>query len=181
MIRTQRLVLRPWRDSDLAPCAAMTSDPEVMRFFGILREGAASDAWVARVRAHFDREGFGIWAIEAPGIADFIGFVGLGRVPDWMPVAAGGIEAAWTLDRPYWRRGYASEAARAAIADGFARGIDEIVAFTSAINLPSRGVMENLGMSRDPAADFDHPRVPADSPLLPHVLYRILSGGGVHG
>jgi ribosomal-protein-alanine N-acetyltransferase len=151
----------------------MTSDPEVMRFFGVLRDRAASDAWVGRVREHFEREGFGIWAIEAPGVAEFIGFVGLSRVPGWMPVAAGGIEAVWTLDRPFWRRGYASEAARAAMGDGFGRlGLREIVAFTAAVNLPSRGVMEGIGMLWDAAADFDHPRVPADSPLCRHVLYR---------
>ena len=173
MLRSERLILRPWREADLAPCAAMTSDPEVMRYFGVLRDRAASDAWVARVRAHFDREGFGIWAIEAQGVADFIGFVGLSRVPAWMPVAAGAIEAVWTLDRPYWRRGYASEAAGTAMTDGFRRlGLAEIVAFTAAVNLPSRGVMAGLGMTRDPTADFDHPRVPADSPLRPHVLYR---------
>ena len=179
MLRARRLVLRQWRESDLAPCAAMTQDPEVMRFFGVTRDRPQSDAWVGRVRAHFAREGFGIWAIEAPGIADFIGFVGLSRVPGWMPVAAGGIEAVWTLDRPFWRQGYATEAAEAAMADGFGRlGLREIVAFTAAVNLPSRGVMEGLGMLRDPSADFMHPRVPPDSPLCPHVLYRSVAPAG---
>lgn len=174
MLRTRRLILRHWRETDLAPCAAMTQDLEVMRFFGVTRDRAQSDAWVGRVKAHFAREGFGIWAIEAPGVANFIGFVGLSRVPDWMPVAAGEIEAVWTLDRPFWRQGYATEAAEAAMADGFDRlGLREIVAFTAAINLPSRGVMEGLGMVRDPASDFLHPRVPADSDLCPHVLYRL--------
>jgi ribosomal-protein-alanine N-acetyltransferase len=149
----------------------MTSDPEVMRFFGVLREGAASDAWVARTRAHWEREGFGLWVVELPGTAPFIGFAGLSRVPDFMP-CAGGVEAAWTLARAFWRRGYATEAARAAMDDGFGRfGLAEIVAFTAAINLPSRGVMEALGMTRDPAEDFDHPRV-AEGPLRRHVLYR---------
>ena len=173
MLCSRRLVLRHWRESDRAPCAAMTQDTEVMRFFGVTRDRAQSDAWIDRVMAHFAREGFGLWAIEAPGVADFIGFVGLSRVPGWMPVAAGEIEAVWTLDRPFWRQGYATEAARAAMADGFGRlGLSEIVAFTAAINLPSRGVMEGLGMVCDPSAGFRHPRVPADSPLCPHVLYR---------
>ena len=173
MLRSRRLVLRQWRESDRAPCAAMTQDPEVMRFFGVTRDRLQSDAWVERVTAHFGREGFGIWAIEALGVADFVGFVGLSRVPAWMPVAAGGIEAVWTLDRPFWRQGYATEAAEAAMADGFGRlGFREIVAFTAAITLPSRGVMQGLGMVRDASADFLHPRVPADSPLCPHVLYR---------
>ena len=172
MLRSERLILRPWRDADLEPCAAMTSDPEVMRFFGVTRDRAQSDAWVARARVHFLREGFGIWAIEALGVAPFIGFAGLSRVPAWMPMA-GAIEAVWTLARPFWRRGYASEAARAAMADGFRRlGLAEIIAFTASVNQPSRGVMEAIGMVRDSAADFDHPRVPADDKLCRHVLYR---------
>ena len=173
MIRTRRLVLRPWREADLAPCAAMTANPEVMRFFGVTRDGAQSDAWVARTTAHWDREGFGIWAVEAPGRAAFIGFVGLSRIPDWMP-GAGGIEAVWTLDAPHWRQGYATEAAAAAIADGFARlAVGEILAFTAAVNAPSRAVMVALGMTY--RETFDHPKLPPDSPLRPHVLYRLLA------
>ena len=170
MIRTARLILRPWREADRAPCAAMTTDPEVMRYFGMLRERPASDAWIDRTRAHFDREGFGIWAVEAPVVAPFIGFVGLSRVPDFLP-DAGGIEAVWTLDRAFWRRGYAREAAAAAMEDGFGRlGIGEIVAFTAAINAPSRGVMLALGMRYEAA--FEHPKLPEGSPLRAHVVYR---------
>ena len=175
MIRTARLKLRPWREADRTPCAAMTADPEVMRFFGVLRDRAQSDAWIDRTHAHWDREGFGLWAVEAPGVAPFIGFVGLSRVPAWMP-CAGGVEAVWTLDRPFWRRGYATEAARAAMDDGFARlALAEIVAFTAAVNLPSQGVMRALGMTRDPAEDFDHPKV-AEGELRRHVLYRKRAG-----
>ena len=86
------------------------------------------------------------------------------------------VEAAWRLARPYWGRGYAYEAARAAIDDGFGRlGLDEIVAFTVPANRASRRVMEKLGMTRDPAEDFDfeHPRLPPGHPLRRHVLYRL--------
>ncbi|MCW3475794.1 GNAT family N-acetyltransferase [Limobrevibacterium gyesilva] len=172
MLTTARLVLRHWREDDLDAVAAMTADPVVMRYFLHARSRAQSDAWVAGVRAHFDRTGFGIWAVEAPGVAAFIGFVGLSQVPADMP-SAPSVEAVWTLDRPYWNRGYASEAARAAMADGFTRlGLDEIVAFTTVVNTPSRAVMERLGMVRDPTEDFDHPRVPAGHRLARHVLYR---------
>ncbi len=171
MLTTGRLILRPWNDADRAPCAAMTANPEVMRFFGITRDRPQSDAWIDRTVAHFAREGFGIWAVEAPGVAPFIGFVGLSRVPDWMP-GAGGLEAVWTLDAPFWRRGYATEAARAAIGYGYDRlGLSEILAFTAAANMPSQAVMRALGMTRDPTEDFDHPRV-LEGTLRRHVLYR---------
>jgi RimJ/RimL family protein N-acetyltransferase len=173
MLTTPRLILREWRDEDLAPLAAMTTDPEVMRFFPDIRDRPRSDAWAARVRAHIERHGFGIWAVEAPGVAPFIGFVGLSTIPPDFPTGPG-VEVLWTLDRPYWRRGYALEAARAALDDGFTRlRLNEILSFTAAVNTPSRGVMERLGMQRDAGGDFDHPRVPAGHKLRPHVLYRI--------
>ena len=174
MLRTARLVLRDWTEADLAPCAAMTADPAVMRYFPGTRDRAQSDAWVARTQAHFAREGFGIWAVEAPGIAPFVGFVGLSRVPDRMP-CAGGVEVVWTLAAAQWRRGFATEAARAAVDDGFARlGLAEIVAFTTTVNAASRAVMRSLGMTHDPAEDFDHPRIDAGSVLCRHVLFRLV-------
>ena len=180
MLRTERLLLRPWRDADLAPCAEMTADPAVMRLFVSARTREQSDAWVARARAHFDREGFGIWAVEAPGVADFIGFVGLSRVPEAMGFA--GVEAVWTLAAAHWRRGYATEAARAAVQDGFERlGLAEIVAFTTPENAGSRAVMRALGMTHDPAEDFDHKLVPPGHRLRRHVLYRIARPSGSAG
>jgi RimJ/RimL family protein N-acetyltransferase len=177
MLTPPRLILREWRDEDLVPLAAMTSDAEVMRFFTEIRPRARSDAWAARVRAHFEQHGFGIWAVEAPGVADFVGFVGLSTVAPDFPTGAG-VEIAWTFDRPFWHRGYALEAARAAVDDGFTRlGLGEILAFTATINAPSRALMERLGMTHDAAGDFDHPRVPVGHPLRLHVLYRIRPPG----
>jgi RimJ/RimL family protein N-acetyltransferase len=173
LLTTDRLVLRMWRDSDIAPVAAMFADPAVMRYFLGTRDAGYSERWVAGVRAHFARVGFGIWALEAPGVADFIGFAGLSEVPDYMP-AFPGVEIVWTLAEAYWRQGYATEAARAALADGFGRlGLSEIVAFTAAVNTPSRGVMTRLGMRRDPSENFQHPRIPPAHELAPHVLYRL--------
>ncbi len=172
MIRTERLILRPWRDADREPLAAITTDPEVMRFFGTTRAREQSDRWLDRVQAHFDTHGFGIWAVEAPGIAPLIGFVGLSAVPDIIPCAPA-VEGVWTLGSAWWRRGYCTEAARAAMTDGFDRlGLPEIVAFTARVNTPSQGVMRAIGMTHDAHGDFDHPRLPQDSPLRPHVLYR---------
>lgn len=174
-LTTERLTLRPWRDADRGPVAAITADPEVMRFFARSRDRAQSDAWLARVHNHFERTGFGIFAVDAHDLhgTPLIGFVGLSTVPDTIP-SAPAVEAVWTLGRAFWRRGYALEAATAAIRDGFSRiGLPEIVAFTAVINTPSRGVMEKLGMQRDPADDFDHPAVPEGNPVRPHVVYRL--------
>jgi len=170
VIHTDRLLLRPWRDDDAEPFAAMGRDPEVMEHFPALLDRAESDAAVARIRAHHEREGFGLWAVEVVGGASFIGFTGLAR-PRWRPEV---VEIGWRLARPHWGHGYATEAARAALAWGWANlEVDEIVAFVVPANVRSQAVMQRLGMTRDPAADFDHPLIPADHPVRPHWLYRI--------
>jgi len=174
-LRTRRLVLREWREEDAEPFAAMSADPAVMQYLVPFPDRAAMDAWVAAARTHWREHGFGQSVVELPGEAPFIGVVGLSRVRFALPFAPA-VEAAWRLARPYWGRGYAYEAARAAIDDGFGRlGLDEIVAFTVPANLASRRVMEELGMTRDPAEDFDfeHPRLPPGHPLRRHVLYRL--------
>ncbi len=113
----------------------------------------------------------GKWAVEAPGVAPFIGAVGLQPV-SYDAVFTPAIEVAWRLHRDYWGRGYATEAARAAIQDGFDRlHLTDIVAVTALPNQPSQRVMERLGMTRDIA--FNHPRVPEGHPLRRHVLYRL--------
>lgn len=185
-LRTSRLLLRPWRDRDLAPFAAMNADPEVRRWFPGLLDRAASDAAAARMQAHIDRHGFGFWALEAPGEAGFVGMAGLMHVTFEAPFAPA-VEAGWRLARGYWGRGYATEAAQASLDYGFggagdhetARGLGlhEIVAFAVPGNTPSRRVMERLGMTHDPASDFDHPALPEDSPLRRHVLYRVQDQG----
>jgi RimJ/RimL family protein N-acetyltransferase len=167
-LRTPRLLLREWRDADAAPFAAMSADSEVMRYLP-----APDEAWIARMRGHFDEHGFGQWAVELPGEARFIGAIGLNHVRWTLPFTPA-VEAAWRLARPYWGRGYALEAARAAIEDGFFRlRLNEIVAYTVPANRASRQVMERLGMVHDIAGDFDHPSRPVGDPLRRHVLYRL--------
>jgi RimJ/RimL family protein N-acetyltransferase len=166
---TERLVLRPWRDDDVEPFAAMSADPEVMEHYPAVLSRAETYASIQRIRAHFAREGFGLWALEAPGTAPFVGFTGLAR-PGFIPV----VEVGWRLARRYWGRGYATEAGRAAVAFGFADlALDEIVAFVVPGNLKSQRVMVRLGMLRDPSADFEHPAIPAGHRLRPHWLYRL--------
>lgn len=172
-LRTPRLLLREWREEDAEPFAAMSADPAVMEYLLPHPGRAASDLWIAVMRSHCDIHGFAFLAVEIPGEARFIGAVGLDRVPfeaHFTPA----VEIGWRLARPYWGKGYATEAARAVIDDGLGRvGLDEIVALTVPANRRSWRVMERLGMSRDPADDFDHPRVPDGHRLRRHLLYRL--------
>jgi RimJ/RimL family protein N-acetyltransferase len=172
-LKTERLTLRPWADSDLAPFAALNADARVMEFFPKTLDRAESDALAERIRGHFARHGFGLWAVGAPGVADFVGFVGL-AVPGFAAPFMPCVEIGWRLAVPYWGRGYATEAARAALGFGFGSlGLAEIVSFTVRDNWPSRRVMERLGMRHDPADDFDHPSLPQGHRLRRHVLYRL--------
>jgi RimJ/RimL family protein N-acetyltransferase len=164
-----RVVLRQWRDSDREPFAALNADPAVMEHFPSTLTREQSDAFVDRIAAAIEERGWGLWAVEVPGVAPFVGFVGLNVPPfrdDW-------VEVGWRLAREHWGHGYASEAAREALRHGFEElGLDEIVSFTVPVNVRSRAVMERIGMTRDPARDFDHPNV--DVPHLKrHVLYAI--------
>lgn len=135
MLRTPRLVLREWRDADLEPFAALNADPEVMAHMPRLYDRAASDAIVAYFREQFQQHGFGLWTVEAPGVADFLGFVGL-SIPRFTAPFTPCVEVGWRLARAYWGQGYATEAARAALAVGFTVvGLDEIVSFTAPVNV----------------------------------------------
>jgi RimJ/RimL family protein N-acetyltransferase len=166
VIRTERLVLRQWRDDDRAPFAALNADPVVMEHFPSTMTREQSDAFDDFNIRTIRERGWGLWAVDADGM--FIGFVGLNE-PRFMP----GVEVGWRLARAAWGHGYATEAARAAVA--FARDdlrLDEVVSFTATTNLRSQRVMQRLGMTHDPADDFDHPRV-EDARLRRHVLYRL--------
>lgn len=171
-LRTPRLLLRPWRDKDLAPFAALNADPEVRRWFAGTLTREDSDAQATRLQEHIATHGFGFWAVEAPGTAPFIGFVGLQHVTFAAPFAPA-VEIGWRLARAHWGMGYATEAARAALAHAFGPlGLPEVVSFAVPGNLASRRVMERIGMTHDPEGDFDHPVLREGHPLRRHALYR---------
>jgi len=170
---TERLRLRLWRDSDMAPFAALNADPVVTEYLPGPFSRADSDALVARCRDHFDRHGFGPWAVEIPGVVSFAGFIGL-SIPTFEAHFTPCVEVGWRLARECWGAGYATEGAVAALKAGFEQlGLEEIVSFTVPENRRSRAVMERLGMRRNPGDDFDHPSLPEGHMLRPHVLYRI--------
>jgi ribosomal-protein-alanine N-acetyltransferase len=172
-LRTERLALRRWRDADREPFAALNADPTVMERLATTLTRDESDAFVDRIERGFEERGFGLWAVEVIEGPSFVGFVGL-NVPSFEAEFTPCVEVGWRLARDAWGHGYATEAARAAIADGFTRvGLDEIVSFTTPGHTRSRAVMERLGMTHDPADDFGHPSFPEDHPLHDHVLYRL--------
>ncbi len=176
MIETERLILRRWRSEDLDPYAAMMVDPEVADWLsGVQTRENAEDA-IARMEAQRAGLGYAGLAVERREDGAFLGAVGLSPLgEDHGPsLRAGTVEIGWRLARAFWRFGYATEAARAVLEDGFERlGLPEIVAFTAASNTRSRAVMQRLGFTRQAWRDFDHPNLAPDHPLRPHVVYAI--------
>jgi RimJ/RimL family protein N-acetyltransferase len=170
-IRTDRLLMRRWQESDREPFAALNADPETMRYFPDTIVRAVSDAFVDRIEARFDEQGYGLWALELAATGEFIGFTGLNPMPPDVP-GAGGMEVAWRLARRAWHHGYATEAARAALGVAFdGAGLAEIWSMTAVLNEPSQAVMRRIGMTE--VASFDHPRISAGHALQPHVLYHL--------
>ena len=170
-LRTERLLLRPWRESDLDPWAAMNADPQVREHFGDLLDREQSAASIAAFTADLDERGWGWWAVEVRATGQFIGFCGLDPVDEDMSFT--GVEAGWRLARSAWGKGYATEGALACLAYGFdALDLAEILAITSTTNLRSMAVMRRIGMTYDPTGDFDNAEVP-EGPLRRHVVYRI--------
>ena len=172
-LRTPRVLLRQWKDSDIDAWAVMNADPEVRRYFPAVLNRAEAQAEADRIRANITQRGWGMWALEIPGVHAFAGFVGLslpGYEAPWMPA----VEIGWRLAPAAWHQGYATEGATAALAFAFTHlELPQIVAMSVTTNTPSHSVMERIGMVRDEAADFDHPRVPADWPLIRHILHCI--------
>ena len=171
-LTTSRLRLRRWQDEDLLEFARLNADPRVMAFMPKSLTRGESDAMAGRIREHFDRHGFGLWAVEIIGGAEFIGFTGLSIpriVAPFMPCT----EIGWRLAAEQWGHGYATEAARACLDFGFrVLGLTEIVSFTTVSNVRSRRVMQRLGMTHSASDNFEHPSLPPGHPLRPHVLYR---------
>jgi RimJ/RimL family protein N-acetyltransferase len=172
-LSTDRIRLRRWREEDREAFAAMNSDSRVMEFFRSTLNRAASDAMVDAIQRHFSEYNFGLWAIEVPDVAAFIGFAGLAWARFSAPFTPC-VEVGWRLAFEHWGQGYATEAARLALGHGFGTlALPEVVSFTSATNRRSRAVMERLRMRRDSAEDFDYPSLPDGHRLRRHVLYRL--------
>jgi RimJ/RimL family protein N-acetyltransferase len=173
VLRTDRLLLRRWQDRDRAPFAAMNADPEVMAYFPSTLDRAASDLIIDRAEAALEAEGSGLWAVERREDGRFMGFVGLAR-PSFKAPFTPCLEIGWRLARDMWGHGYATEGAVAVRDHAFeVVGLDALLSWTTVANMPSRRVMERIGMTHDSRDDFDHPNLPVGHPLRRHVLYRL--------
>lgn len=175
-LKTKRLILRPWRDEDLEPFAQLNADPRVMEYFPSTLSQEESHQMVRRMQAKLEERGWGWWAVSAPGVSEFIGFIGLNDLnkstfPAQFTPAT---EIGWRLAHAHWGNSYAAEGAAACLKYGFETlNLDEIVSFTAVQNMRSRRIMEKIGMHHDPKDDFDHPKIPEGHPLRRHVLYRL--------
>ena len=173
MIKTKRLILRPWQEQDLEPFAHLNADPRVMEWFPSVLNREESDNLAKRLSTKLIEQGWGLWAVSVPGVSEFIGFIGLSE-PTFNAHFTPTVEVGWRLPYEYWGRGYATEGALAALKYGFETlNLKEIVSFTFIQNKRSRAVMERIGMHREVADDFDHPKLPDDHRLKKHVLYRL--------
>jgi RimJ/RimL family protein N-acetyltransferase len=173
MVETDRLILRRWKDSDREPFAKINADPRVMEFFPGCLTREESDDFIDRIEDHFDTHGFGLFAAELKEDASLIGFIGL-HVATFQAHFTPCVEIGWRIGADFWGKGLAPEGSRAVVDFGFKRlHLAEIVSFTVPENLPSRRVMEKLGMTHNPAEDFDHPKLPKGHRLSRHVLYRL--------
>jgi RimJ/RimL family protein N-acetyltransferase len=171
--RTERLILRGWKDEDRALFAEMNADPAVMAHFMSVRSRQQSDALVDYIEDQIDDRGYGLFAVERIEDGAFLGFTGFNIAPENTPIA-GQMEIGWRLARAYWRLGYAYEAARACIA-WFWRHADKdcIVSFTSSTNVPSQNLMRKLGLTHRPKLDFNHPAIPPEHRLCPQVVFAV--------
>ncbi|MBA3807368.1 MAG: GNAT family N-acetyltransferase [Solirubrobacterales bacterium] len=175
-LRTPRLLLRRWRESDIEPLSAINADPEVMEFFPSTLTRAQSAAQIEESERSFEARGYGRWAVELCGESRLVGRVGALSVDEDLPFSPG-VELGWSLAREVWGRGIATEAAIAACEHAFQTlGLEELLAYAAARNLRSQRVMERLGMRRDPAEDFLHPQLSIEDPLAPHQLHRLRPG-----
>ena len=172
-LETERLTLREFRAGDREPFARMNADPRVMEHFPGLLTREESDELIDRFAQRWTEDGLGLWALERRDDGSFIGFAGLAP-PRFEAAFTPAVEVGWRLAVDAWGHGYATEAGREALRFGFeARDLDEILSWTVPANVRSRAVMERIGMTHDPADDFDHPGIPAGDPLRRHVLYRL--------
>ena len=172
-IESNQLYFRQWKEEDKELFYELNSDPKVMKYFPQILSKNESDAFAEKIKYQIDRNGYGLFAVEKKHTAEFIGFIGLTDTSFKAPFTPC-TEISWRLHRNFWKKGYATEGAKAILDFAFKKlGQEEIVSFTSKLNSPSIAVMKRIGIVKDPKGCFDHPEIPKGHPLRPHILYRV--------
>lgn len=172
-LQTQRLKLRQWVKEDFQPFAAMSADPQVMAFYPSTLSEEESNVMAMKIQGLIAERGWGFWAVETLDSGAFVGFVGL-HIPTYDLPCSPCVEIGWRLARPFWGKGYATEAAKESLAFAFEKlELNEVYSFASQVNERSWRVMERLGMVNT-GQNFDHPIIPKGHALSEHVLYRIM-------
>lgn len=170
LIKTERLGLRTWKESDFAPFAKINGDPTVMRYYPTILTREQSDFFAKRIIQQYQDYGFSVYAVDHLVNQQFIGYIGFMRPKfesDFTPC----VEIGWRLDANYWNKGLATEGALACLDYGFSvLGFKEIYSFTATINQPSERVMQKIGLKK--IGTFEHPLLEKDSPLRTHLLYK---------
>ena len=172
-LETDRLILRSWRESDLAPMLAINQDPKVCEYFPEIGNRDSTLVLIDRIIKHDEEHGYSLYAVEVKATNEMIGFIGL-MTPSFEAHFTPAIEIGWRLSSNHWNKGYATEGAKAVLRHAFTElNLDGVVSFTAVNNLASRRVMEKIGLKHNSKDDFDHPKLVEDSPLKRHVLYRL--------
>lgn len=147
----------------------MNADSEVMRYFPEPYSRERTKLFFDSIQREFADCDYGLYAAEEKATGLFMGYIGFHRAEfavDFCPC----IEIGWRLDKAFWNKGYATEGAKSCLEYGFSSlGFDKVYSFTATVNLPSERVMQKIGMTLE--RYFDHPGVPENHPLRPHVLY----------
>ena len=173
VLETERLVLRTFQEDDADTMISINQDKKVMQFFPSAPDEEETIAFIDKVIVHQEQYGFSLYAVEIKKTGEMIGFVGL-FTATFKAHFTPATEIGWRLSSKYWNQGYATEAAKAVLDYAFnERKLDEVVSFTSMLNKPSIRIMQKIGLHTSSEDDFDNPNVPADSPLVKHVLYKL--------
>jgi RimJ/RimL family protein N-acetyltransferase len=175
-LRTDRLLLRGWRDHDLDTLAALNADPEVMRYIldGSVRDRQQSEQALRKMIRDWAERGFGLFAVEVRGTGTLIGWAGL-AVPEFLPEVMPAVEIGWRLAASSWGQGYATEAATAALRFGFDEcGLDRIVSIRHVENTRSARVMEKLGLVHE----FDTVVPGHGQPVAVHAISAVRARAG---
>lgn len=176
LFTSARLGFRYWENEDTLPFCEMCRDPKVMEFFSGTLSNRQSEEMIIRIKKHFAEKGYGLYAVDRLDTQSFIGFIGF-STPSFETSFTPCTEIGWRLQHDAWGQGFATEGAIRCLEYGFATfHFPEIYSFTAVINKRSEQVMIKAGMQK--TGYFDHPLVPDHSPLLRHILYKMVPATG---